>query len=67
MASQGVGALAAEAEIAVGDHVRMQGTAEGVVVRIHTFSNGVTLYFVRVDGMLSLGEWMKREDLELLP
>ncbi len=59
--------MAAEAQITIGDHVRVQGSAEGVVVRVHTFSSGVTLYFVRVDGMRSLGEWMRREDLELLP
>ncbi len=59
--------LAAEAEIKIGDHVRVQGGADGVVVRIHTFSSGVTLYFVRTDWMLSLGEWMRREDLELFP
>jgi hypothetical protein len=54
-------------EIKVGDRVRARGHADGLVVRIHTFSNGVTLYCVRFDWIpTSQGEWVKREDLQLL-
>jgi hypothetical protein len=61
------GHLATEPEITIGDRVRVHGNADGLVVRIHTFSTGETRYFVRLALIpTAQGEWMRREDLELL-
>jgi hypothetical protein len=55
-------------EIRVGDHVRAQTSADGVVIRIHTLPNGLTLYYVRLDLIPTTeGEPFARHDLELLP
>ena len=55
-------------EIRVGDHIRAQGSVDGVVIRIHTLPDGVTLYYVRLDLIPTTeGEPFTREDLELLP